>query len=66
MKRGAVKSGTLGANIYLQLLTVLFFSSGKSCDVELLESFDSLTDRQRGWGLDYLDERVHLITPKSI
>ncbi|KAK5883389.1 hypothetical protein CesoFtcFv8_019725 [Champsocephalus esox] len=39
---------------------------GKSCDVELLESFDSLTDRQRGWGLDYLDERVHLITPKSI
>lgn len=38
---------------------------GKSCDLELLQSVDALTDRQRGWGLDYLTENVHLITPKS-
>ncbi|XP_054461449.1 probable thiopurine S-methyltransferase isoform X2 [Anoplopoma fimbria] len=39
---------------------------GNSCDRELLQSHDALTDRQRGWGLDYLTENVHLITPKSI
>ncbi|KAM7384541.1 hypothetical protein PAMA_011753 [Pampus argenteus] len=38
---------------------------GESCDIELLQSVDSLTDRQRGWGLDYLTENVHLVTPKS-
>ncbi|XP_044026541.1 probable thiopurine S-methyltransferase isoform X2 [Siniperca chuatsi] len=39
---------------------------GNSCDIELLQSVDALTDRQRGWGLDYLTENVHLITQKSI
>ncbi|XP_068567393.1 probable thiopurine S-methyltransferase isoform X1 [Cebidichthys violaceus] len=39
---------------------------GNSCDLEQLQSLDALTDRQRGWGLDYLTETVHLITPKSI
>ncbi|XP_070778456.1 probable thiopurine S-methyltransferase isoform X1 [Enoplosus armatus] len=39
---------------------------GNSCDIELLQSVDALTDRHRGWGLDYLTENVHLITPKSI
>ncbi|XP_032390651.1 probable thiopurine S-methyltransferase isoform X2 [Etheostoma spectabile] len=39
---------------------------GNSCDVELLLSLDALTDRQRDWGLDFLTENVHLITPKSI
>lgn len=38
---------------------------GGSCDIETLQSVDALTDRQRGWGLDYLTEKVHLITPKS-
>ncbi|TKS88209.1 putative thiopurine S-methyltransferase [Collichthys lucidus] len=38
---------------------------GNSCDIELLQSADTLTDRHRGWGLDYLTENVHLITPKS-
>ncbi|XP_039978039.1 probable thiopurine S-methyltransferase isoform X1 [Xiphias gladius] len=38
---------------------------GKSCDIERLQSVDALTDRQREWGLDYLTENVHLITPKS-
>ncbi|XP_045914437.1 probable thiopurine S-methyltransferase isoform X2 [Micropterus dolomieu] len=38
---------------------------GNSCDIELLQSVDALTDRQRAWGLDYLTENVHLITPKS-
>ncbi|XP_026202389.1 probable thiopurine S-methyltransferase [Anabas testudineus] len=38
---------------------------GNSCDIELLQSVDSLTDKQRGWGLDYMTENVHLITPKS-
>ncbi|XP_030267691.1 probable thiopurine S-methyltransferase isoform X3 [Sparus aurata] len=39
---------------------------GKSCDIELLQSVDALTDRHRGWGLDFLTENVHLITPKSV
>ncbi|KAG7225426.1 hypothetical protein INR49_027420 [Caranx melampygus] len=38
---------------------------GNSCDIELLHSVDALTDRHRGWGLDYLTENVHLITLKS-
>ncbi|XP_031722391.1 probable thiopurine S-methyltransferase isoform X2 [Anarrhichthys ocellatus] len=44
---------------------------GNSCDLEQLQSLDALdaltalTDRQRRWGLDYLTETVHLITPKS-
>ncbi|XP_008297401.1 probable thiopurine S-methyltransferase [Stegastes partitus] len=38
---------------------------GSSCDVELLQSVDALTDRHRNWGLDFLTEKVHLITPKT-
>ncbi|XP_042362823.1 probable thiopurine S-methyltransferase isoform X2 [Plectropomus leopardus] len=38
---------------------------GKSFDIELLQSKDALTDRQRAWGLDYLTENVHLITPRA-
>lgn len=38
---------------------------GSSCDIQRLQSFDALTDRQRGWGLDSLIENVHLITLKS-
>ncbi|KAM4630256.1 putative thiopurine S-methyltransferase [Polymixia lowei] len=38
---------------------------GNNCDIELLQSVDALTDRQRAWGLDSLTEIVHLITPKS-
>nr|XP_020504107.1 thiopurine S-methyltransferase isoform X1 [Labrus bergylta] len=38
---------------------------GNSCDIELLQTEDVLTERNRGWGLDYLTEHVHLITPKS-
>lgn len=38
---------------------------GNNCDMELLQSVDALTDRQRAWGLDSLTENVHLITLKS-
>nr|XP_020453192.1 thiopurine S-methyltransferase [Monopterus albus] len=38
---------------------------GNSCDIELLQSEDAMTDRQRDWGLDYFTEHVHLITLKS-
>ncbi|XP_029918720.1 probable thiopurine S-methyltransferase isoform X2 [Myripristis murdjan] len=38
---------------------------GSHYDIELLQSVDALTDRQRAWGLDSLTENVHLITPKS-
>ncbi|XP_029370117.1 probable thiopurine S-methyltransferase isoform X2 [Echeneis naucrates] len=38
---------------------------GSSCDIELLQSVDALTERQRAWGLDYLTENVYLITLKS-
>ncbi|XP_070840787.1 probable thiopurine S-methyltransferase isoform X1 [Chaetodon trifascialis] len=38
---------------------------GNCCDMELLQSQDSLTDRHRAWGLDSLTENVHLITLKA-
>ncbi|XP_033493130.1 putative thiopurine S-methyltransferase isoform X1 [Epinephelus lanceolatus] len=39
---------------------------GNGFDIELLQSLDALTDRTRAWGLDYLTENVHLITPRTI
>ncbi|XP_037548775.1 probable thiopurine S-methyltransferase [Nematolebias whitei] len=38
---------------------------GSSCDLELLQSTDALTDRTRTWGLASLTENVHLITLKE-
>uniref|UniRef100_A0A3Q1FXA9 thiopurine S-methyltransferase n=1 Tax=Acanthochromis polyacanthus TaxID=80966 RepID=A0A3Q1FXA9_9TELE len=38
---------------------------GHCCNIELLQAADALTDRTRKWGLDYLTEKVHLLTPKS-
>ncbi|AWP21410.1 putative thiopurine S-methyltransferase [Scophthalmus maximus] len=38
---------------------------GSSCNIELLQSVDALTDRYRGWGLDSLTENVHLVTLKA-
>ncbi|KAM3597114.1 uncharacterized protein V6R79_026306 [Siganus canaliculatus] len=38
---------------------------GTSCDIEVLQSVDAMTDRTRAWGLDFLTENVHLITLKS-
>ncbi|XP_074468636.1 putative thiopurine S-methyltransferase isoform X2 [Sebastes fasciatus] len=38
---------------------------GNSCDMEMLQPHDALGDRQRAWGLDYLTENIHLLTPKS-
>ncbi|XP_041867491.1 probable thiopurine S-methyltransferase isoform X2 [Melanotaenia boesemani] len=38
---------------------------GRSCNVEMLQSVDALTDKQRAWGLDFFTESVHLITPKT-
>uniref|UniRef100_A0A3P8TNB9 thiopurine S-methyltransferase n=1 Tax=Amphiprion percula TaxID=161767 RepID=A0A3P8TNB9_AMPPE len=38
---------------------------GHCCNIELLQSADALTDRTKKWGLDYLTEKVHLLTPKS-
>ncbi|KAJ8267523.1 hypothetical protein COCON_G00126950 [Conger conger] len=37
---------------------------GKTCDIQLLDSADAFTDKHREWGLDYLIEKVHLLTPK--
>lgn len=39
---------------------------GKTCDVELLQSVDALTERTRRWAQDYLTENVYLIIPKRI
>lgn len=41
-------------------------SSGPSCNVELLQSLDALTERQRSWNLDYLTENLFLITLKNV
>ncbi|CAB1351224.1 unnamed protein product [Coregonus sp. 'balchen'] len=38
---------------------------GKSCDIELLQSVDALTDREKAWGMDFFTEKVHLITLKT-
>ncbi|KAM9838358.1 putative thiopurine S-methyltransferase [Aulostomus maculatus] len=38
---------------------------GQSCDIELLQSKEVITDRHRAWGIDSLIETVHLITLKS-
>ncbi|KAM4725909.1 putative thiopurine S-methyltransferase [Anableps anableps] len=38
---------------------------GSRCNVELLQSVDAFTDRQRAWGLDSLTENVHLVTLKA-
>ncbi|XP_029023920.1 probable thiopurine S-methyltransferase isoform X2 [Betta splendens] len=38
---------------------------GESCDIELLQSVDSFTDKHRAWGVDYLTENMHLLTLKS-
>ncbi|XP_023146935.2 probable thiopurine S-methyltransferase [Amphiprion ocellaris] len=38
---------------------------GKSCNIELLQSTDIMSDMWRDFGMDYLNERVFLITPKS-
>lgn len=41
-------------------------SSGPSCDVELLQSVDAMTERHRSWNIDYLTENVFLITLKNV
>lgn len=41
-------------------------SSGPSCNVELLQSVDALTERQRKWYRDFLTENVFLITLKNV
>ncbi|XP_067913212.1 probable thiopurine S-methyltransferase isoform X1 [Heterodontus francisci] len=38
---------------------------GQSCNIQLIESSDALTDRQRLWGLDSFTEEAHLITLKT-
>ncbi|XP_067857748.1 probable thiopurine S-methyltransferase [Heptranchias perlo] len=38
---------------------------GQSCKIQLIESSDALTDRQRLWGLDSFIEKIHLITLKT-
>ncbi|XP_065327928.1 probable thiopurine S-methyltransferase [Pelmatolapia mariae] len=38
---------------------------GTSCDIELLQSLDAMTDLQRQWGLDKFTQNAHLITPKG-
>uniref|UniRef100_A0A674NBC8 thiopurine S-methyltransferase n=1 Tax=Takifugu rubripes TaxID=31033 RepID=A0A674NBC8_TAKRU len=38
---------------------------GPSCDVELLQSVDAMTERHRSWNIDYLTENVFLVTLKK-
>ena len=39
---------------------------GDTCNVEEVDIIDSLEDKHRGWGLDYFNERLHVITLKDI
>ncbi|XP_056596724.1 probable thiopurine S-methyltransferase isoform X2 [Triplophysa dalaica] len=36
-----------------------------ACDIELLQSADGFEERHRAWGIDYLTEKVYLLTPKK-
>ncbi|XP_041932900.1 putative thiopurine S-methyltransferase [Alosa pseudoharengus] len=38
---------------------------GKTCDIAFLQSEDAFMDRHKDWGLDYLTEKVHLLTLKA-
>nr|AFK11136.1 protein thiopurine S-methyltransferase [Callorhinchus milii] len=38
---------------------------GQTCNIQLLESSDALTDKQRSWGLNSFIENVHLIMLKT-
>ncbi|KAJ8273359.1 hypothetical protein GJAV_G00100730 [Gymnothorax javanicus] len=37
---------------------------GETCDIQLLDSADSFSEKHKQWGLDYLIEKVFLLTPK--
>uniref|UniRef100_UPI00398EC681 probable thiopurine S-methyltransferase isoform X2 n=1 Tax=Pristiophorus japonicus TaxID=55135 RepID=UPI00398EC681 len=39
--------------------------AGQSCNIQLIETTDALTDRQRSWGLDSFIEQIHLVTLKT-
>ncbi|KAG5842681.1 hypothetical protein ANANG_G00180190 [Anguilla anguilla] len=36
---------------------------GRTCDIQLLDSADAFADKHRAWGVDYLIEKVYLLTP---
>lgn len=38
---------------------------GGACDIELLQSVDSFSERHKAWGIDSLLEKVFLLTPKA-
>lgn len=38
---------------------------GSSCDIQMLDSVDSLDQRWKDVGLDFMTENTHLITPKG-
>ncbi|KAL2080217.1 hypothetical protein ACEWY4_024010 [Coilia grayii] len=38
---------------------------GESCDILFVESTDAFQERHKQWGLDYLTEKVHLLSPKA-
>ncbi|XP_018122106.2 thiopurine S-methyltransferase L homeolog isoform X1 [Xenopus laevis] len=38
---------------------------GQSCNVKFLKSINTFTDRQKGWGLDYYNDNLYLVTLKS-
>ncbi|XP_023667557.1 probable thiopurine S-methyltransferase [Paramormyrops kingsleyae] len=38
---------------------------GSACEVQLLVSQDAFEEKHKTWGLDYLTEKVHLLTLKS-
>ncbi|MBN3314647.1 TPMT methyltransferase, partial [Atractosteus spatula] len=38
---------------------------GKACHIQLLESADAFTEKYKSWGIDYLTEKVHLLTLKT-
>lgn len=38
---------------------------GKTCDISFLQAVDAFSDRHKEWGLDYLTEKVHLLTLKA-
>ena len=43
----------------------LTFILGDMCNVQQVDIMDAMEEKHQGWGLDYINERLHLITLKN-
>lgn len=51
-------------DVFRSLLTCSLLTSGTKCSMQCLEEVDALEERHKAWGLDYLFEKLYLLTEK--